>query len=152
MSINNNDTIWSVLEFHNSTGRHKEKTPTIPPVDNWKLRIALLKEEIKELEQAYSDGDIVEVADAFADIKYVLEGGVIEAGMIHYERALFEEVHKSNMSKLVDKDDSEIQEGLTGFEWVKNFGSGYLVDKNGKVRKPTFFEPPNINKVLRSNI
>ena len=73
--------------------------PEIPNADRCRLRINLLAEELKELEQAIDDNDLVEVADALADLQYVLSGAILEFGLGDKFKAIFDEVHRSNMSK-----------------------------------------------------
>ena len=58
------------------------------------LMLALVKQE-----ETVKAGDIVEAADALADIQYVLAGAVHELGMGTRFKALFDEVQRSNMSK-----------------------------------------------------
>jgi predicted HAD superfamily Cof-like phosphohydrolase len=93
------DSLNLVAEFH-KTFKHPILTqPTIPAEDRCKLRVALIAEELKELEVAILEKDIVGVADALADIQYVLAGAVLEFGLGDKFNALFEEVQRSNMSK-----------------------------------------------------
>ena len=89
----------SVEQFHKLFGHPVLDSPTIPPEDRWKLRIKLLREEVDELEQAFKDGDLFEVADAEADIMYVLGGTILETGMQKKFPAIFNEVQRSNLSK-----------------------------------------------------
>lgn len=63
------------------------------------MRVALIAEELKEFEEAIKDRDIVAVADALADIQYVLSGAILEFGLGDKFKALFDEVQRSNMSK-----------------------------------------------------
>ena len=65
------------------------------------LRLALIKEELEELTNAIQNNDIVEVADALTDILYVTYGAGHSFG-IDLDKC-FEEVQKSNMSKLDDQ-------------------------------------------------
>jgi len=148
------DSIEKVNEFHTAFDRERLDKPGVPMKVQWALRIALLEEELGELKEAYENEDVVEVADAFADIQYILDGGIIEAGMMDIKGTLIKEVHHSNMSKLVDVTDSALQEELTGFTWVvgEDGRVGYLTDENGKIRKPTFFEAPDIKKILNENL
>jgi predicted HAD superfamily Cof-like phosphohydrolase len=88
-----------VAEFHNTFHLPVLDTPQIPDADRCRLRINLLQEELKELEEAIANNDLVEAADAFADIQYVLSGAILEFGLGDKFKALFEEVHRSNMSK-----------------------------------------------------
>ena len=62
------------------------------------LRISLINEELEELKQAISEKNLTEVADALTDILYVTYGAVHAFG-INLDK-WFEEVQKSNMSKL----------------------------------------------------
>ena len=73
--------------------------PQIPSEKRCKLRVALIAEELKELEAAIEDKDIVEVADALCDIQYVLSGAILEFGLGEKFKDLFDEVQRSNMSK-----------------------------------------------------
>ena len=93
------DALNQVAEFHRTFKHPIEPKPTIPAPDRCKLRVNLIAEELKELEKAIADGDLVEVADALCDIQYVLSGAVLEFGLGEKFRALFDEVQRSNMSK-----------------------------------------------------
>ena len=64
------------------------------------LRINLIEEELIELKDAVNKRDIKEVADALTDILYVTYGAGHAFG-INLDNC-FEEVQKSNMSKLGD--------------------------------------------------
>ena len=64
------------------------------------LRINLIEEELIELKDAVNKRDIKEVADALTDILYVTYGAGHAFG-INLDKC-FEEVQKSNMSKLGD--------------------------------------------------
>ncbi|MCW5912957.1 MAG: nucleoside triphosphate pyrophosphohydrolase family protein [Cyclobacteriaceae bacterium] len=93
------DSLNLVAEFHR-TFKHPILTqPTIPDENRCKLRVALLAEELKELEVAILEKDIVGIADAFCDLQYVLSGAILEFGLGEKFKALFEEVQRSNMSK-----------------------------------------------------
>jgi len=63
-----------------------------------KLRIELIKEELKELTEAIKQNDLLEVADALTDILYVTYGAGHAFG-IDLDKC-FDEVQNSNMSKL----------------------------------------------------
>ena len=92
--------IASVAEFHTKFRHPVLPSPTIPGKDRCALRVSLIAEELKELEEAIEANDLVEVADALADIQYVLSGAVCEFGMATVFKDMFEEVHRSNMSKM----------------------------------------------------
>ena len=92
-----------------------------------KLRIDLIKEELDELKEAMDNNDLLEVADALTDILYVTYGAGHAFG-INLDKC-FEEVQKSNMSKL----------GSDGKP---------IYNENGKVMKgPNYFKP-NLNKFV----
>ncbi|MCX8492398.1 MAG: nucleoside triphosphate pyrophosphohydrolase family protein [Cyclobacteriaceae bacterium] len=93
------DSLNLVADFHRTFKHPILPVPTIPDETRCKLRVALLTEELKELEVAILNKDIVEVADAFCDLQYVLSGAILEFGLAEKFKALFEEVQRSNMSK-----------------------------------------------------
>lgn len=93
------DSLNQVADFHRTFKHPVLDKPTIPAEDRCRLRIALLAEELKELEVAILEKDIVEVADALCDLQYVLSGAVLEFGLGEKFRDLFDEVQRSNMSK-----------------------------------------------------
>src|SRR5881392_4152597 len=88
-----------VAEFHRTFKHPIVDAPAIPSPQRAALRVSLLAEELKELEQAIADNDLVEVADAFCDLQYVLSGAILEFGLGEKFKELFDEVHRSNMSK-----------------------------------------------------
>jgi predicted HAD superfamily Cof-like phosphohydrolase len=93
------DSLNQVAEFHKTFKHPVEPAPTIPSKKRCDLRVALIREELEELEAAILDHDIVEIADALCDIQYVLSGAVLEFGLGDKFRELFDEVQRSNMSK-----------------------------------------------------
>ncbi|RQP19389.1 MAG: hypothetical protein EAS52_02475, partial [Parapedobacter sp.] len=74
-------SLTSVAKFHQTFKHPILEKPTIPDEQRCRLRVALIAEELKELEEAIADKDIVEVADALCDIQYVLSGAVLEFGL-----------------------------------------------------------------------
>jgi predicted HAD superfamily Cof-like phosphohydrolase len=97
--MNEPKALNSVAEFHRTFKHPVIDNPQIPSEDRCKLRVSLISEELKELEAAIKDNDIVEVADALCDIQYVLSGAVLEFGLGGKFKELFDEVQRSNMSK-----------------------------------------------------
>lgn len=89
----------SVAEFHKTFKHPILPSPQIPSEDRCKLRVSLISEELKELEEAIQNKDLVEVADALCDIQYVLSGAILEFGLGNNFKELFDEVQRSNMSK-----------------------------------------------------
>ena len=116
-----------VKEFMTVMGQEVKATPKIADYGTCILRLALIKEEVKELEVALLEDDIVETADALADILYVVYGAAAAFGIGIDE--VFQEVHSSNMSKL-DEDGKAI------------------FDEMGKVMKGPDYFRPNIAQVL----
>ena len=64
------------------------------------LRFNLMKEENEEYLEAAQNNDLVEIADALGDMLYILCGTIIEHGLQHKIEAVFDEIQRSNMSKL----------------------------------------------------
>ncbi|OIN58159.1 nucleoside triphosphate pyrophosphohydrolase family protein [Arsenicibacter rosenii] len=93
------DALNDVAEFHRTFHHPILETPQIPAENRCQLRIALLAEELKELETAIAQNDIVEVADALCDLQYVLAGAILEFGLGGKFKTLFDEVQRSNLSK-----------------------------------------------------
>jgi predicted HAD superfamily Cof-like phosphohydrolase len=93
------DCLNQVAEFHRTFQHPILETPQIPSKARCDLRISLITEELKELQEAIEKNDIVEVADALCDIQYVLSGAILEFGLGEKFRQLFDEVQRSNMSK-----------------------------------------------------
>ena len=88
-----------VAEFHKTFKHPVVASPAIPSKERCALRVALLAEEVKELQEAIADNNLVEIADALCDIQYVLAGAILEFGLGEKFKTLFDEVHRSNMSK-----------------------------------------------------
>lgn len=93
------NSLNQVAEFHKTFKHPIQDSPRIPSRDRCNLRVSLLAEELHELKQAIDDNDLVEIADALCDLQYVLSGAILEFGLADKFKALFDEVHRSNMSK-----------------------------------------------------
>lgn len=94
------EKINKVGEFHDAflIGNHTE--PTIPSQDECALRHRLMQEENDEYLDACKKGDLVEIADALGDQMYILFGTILRHGLQHKIFEIFDEIHRSNMSKL----------------------------------------------------
>lgn len=103
------DSINAVAEFHTTFNHPVLDTPQIPAPERCQLRVDLIAEELDELRQAIADNNIVEIADALADIQYVLAGAVLEFGLADKFKTLFDEVHRSNMSKSCNTEEEAIR-------------------------------------------
>ena len=99
---NMNPIVASLLEFNKAFDIPKLDSPDIGPEELIELRIKLLREEVEEYAEAARAGDLVEVIDALADIGYILAGTILNHGMQNVYDDAFDEVHRSNMAKLVD--------------------------------------------------
>ena len=120
--------VTSLLEFNEAFDIPKLDAPGLSPEDMIELRIKLLREEVEEYAEAARAGDMVEVLDALADIGYILAGTVINHGMQHIYDDAFNEVHRSNMAKLVD---------------------GKVIRReDGKVLKPKGWQAPQLAQFL----
>ena len=123
-----NPIVASLLEFNQAFDIPKLDSPDIGPEDMIELRIKLLREEVEEYAEAARAGDMVEILDALADIGYILAGTIINHGMQHIYDDAFNEVHRSNMAKLVD--------------------GKVLRREDGKVLKPEGWTPPQLAQFL----
>ena len=67
------------------------------------LRHRLMHEENEEYLDACKRGDLVEIADALGDKMYILFGTILKHGLQYKMEEIFDEIHRSNMSKLDKK-------------------------------------------------
>ena len=126
-----NKQIECVEEFHRIYKLGNSEKP-IGKLENQKenLRFELMKEENDEYLEAAKKGDMVEVADALGDMMYILCGTIIEHGMQHIIEEVFDEIHRSNLSKL-DENGKPIYR------------------EDGKVIKGPNYFPPDIKKIIK---
>ena len=92
-----------VKAFHTKFGHEVNHRPKFPEVTTQQLRIRLVNEEADELEHAILTNNLVEIADALADLLYVTLGTAIAYGINIIP--IFAEVHRTNMLKSTSKDD-----------------------------------------------
>ena len=93
--------ISAVELFHKSFGLGVADSPRANlGTEKNLLRFNLMDEENKEYYEAAESGDLVEVADALGDMLYILCGTILEHGMQYKIEEVFEEIQRSNMSKL----------------------------------------------------
>jgi predicted HAD superfamily Cof-like phosphohydrolase len=95
--------LTGVIEFHKKFDHAIGKSPRIPDQKICELRVNLLQEELNEFKQAIANNDLVEAADALMDFQYVLTEAIISFGLQDLAPELFEEVQRSNMSKLCNE-------------------------------------------------
>ena len=91
------------------------------------LYLRLVKEEFDELLEAYTNKDLIEIADACADLKWVIEG--LEHTLDIPNQEVWFEVGRSNLSKISEN-------------------GKVLKREDGKVLKPDTYSPPDIEKVF----
>ena len=124
------DTISAVETFHDAFGISNNYSPTTDlSTGDIELRHRLMQEENEEYLEAAKNGDLVEVADALGDQLYILCGTILKHGMQHKIAEVFEEIQRSNMSKL-DKDGKAIYR------------------EDGKILKSDLYFKPNIAAIL----
>ena len=120
----------SVKKFHEVYKLNYSETPTTEiDLNTIKLRFNLMDEENKEYFEAAKNNDLIEVADALGDMLYILCGTIIEHGMQNKIEEIFNEIQRSNMSKL-DKNGKPV------------------FREDGKVLKSDLYFKPNIKKIL----
>jgi predicted HAD superfamily Cof-like phosphohydrolase len=104
------------------------EVPAFTSVQDQDLRMRLITEERLELIAAHETGDIVEAADAIADLIYVACGMAVSYGIPL--NAVWEEVQRTNMAKV----------GPDGIP---------IYRADGKVAKPDGWQPPDIGSIIR---
>lgn len=127
-----NPILTALTEFNRAFEIPRLETPGLGPVELAELRIRLLEEEVREYAEAVRAGDLVEILDALGDIAYILAGTVLNHGMQHVFDDAFDEIHASNMAKLVD--------------------GKVLRREDGKVMKPDGWQPPNLAALLQGHM
>ena len=150
------DALNQVAEFHKTFKHPILSKPTIPNETRCALRVRLIAEELKELQEAIEDNDLVEIADALCDIQYVLSGAVLEFGLGEKFRALFDEVQRSNMSKTC-KSYEEAEATVEHYKkrkgedsYIQKEGDVWLVYRTGdhKTLKSINYSPANLKDIL----
>jgi predicted HAD superfamily Cof-like phosphohydrolase len=152
------DALNQVAEFHHTFKHPIVDHPGIPGENRCKLRVALIAEELKELEVGILEKDIVQVADALCDIQYVLSGAILEFGLGHKFKELFDEVQRSNMSKACKSED---EAKATAEHYRKKDGTvcyyiqegdKWLVyrKEDNKTLKSINYSPADLERIIRS--
>lgn len=120
-----------VRAFHEAFEHPILPFPQVPGVNRKTLRARLVTEEYHEFIDALQRNDLVELADAIADLIYVLQGTALEYGIDM--NPVWAEVHRSNMAKL----------GPDGKP---------IKDAGGKLLKPEGWTPPDIAAIIAEQI
>lgn len=127
-----NDAIEKVREFHDAFGIKNAESPTAQLSEsNILLRYKLMREENEEYLEAAERGDLVEIADALGDMLYILCGTILSHGLEGKMAEVFEEIQRSNMSKL-DKNGNPIYR------------------EDGKVLKSDLYFKPDLASILEN--
>ena len=113
--------------FMKTFGQEIKTKPSLSSNKINTLRINLIEEELKELKHAIENKDLKETIDALTDILYVTYGAGHAFG-VNLDKC-FEEVQKSNMSKLGDDGNP-------------------IYNENGKVMKGPKYFKPDLKKFL----
>ena len=115
--------IEHVRRFHDAFGIKNNYTPNaVLDSDIFDLRHRLMHEENEEYLEACKNGDLVEIADALGDMMYILCGTILSHGLQDKIENIFEEIQRSNMSKLgadgkpIYREDGKILKGPNYFK------------------------------------
>ncbi|MFA9210543.1 MAG: hypothetical protein ACEQR5_01855 [Moraxellaceae bacterium] len=124
------ETIEAVETFHNAFKIENNYQPAaVLSEADITLRFNLMKEENEEYLEAARNGDIVEIADALGDQLYILCGTILKHGLQDKIVEVFQEIQRSNMSKLDENGNPIYRE-------------------DGKVMKSELYFKPNIQAIL----
>lgn len=121
--------IQCVADFHNAFRIGNNEHPVALSKEESLLRYTLMREENEEYLEAAQKGDLVEVADALGDQLYILLGTILRHGLQHKIEEVFDEIHRSNMSKLDENGQPIYRE-------------------DGKVLKSALYFKPDIKSIL----
>lgn len=128
------EVIDHVRDFHDAFKITNEDRPTAHMEDSeYMLRYNLMKEENEEYLEACKNGDIVEIADALGDQLYILCGTILRHGLQDKMAEVFEEIQRSNMSKLDENGEPIYRE-------------------DGKVLKGAGYFRPDIKAILEGSL
>ena len=128
------DKINKVKKFHEVFLIGNEDKPKgIVEESTFMLRHRLMQEENEEYLEACENGDMVEIADALGDMLYIWCGTVLKHGMQDVIGKIFDEIQRSNMSKLDENNQPIFRE-------------------DGKVMKGSNYFKPNIKGILEKHV
>lgn len=156
-SMKQPESLELVAEFHRTFRHPVLPSPAIPEEKRCKLRVELLSEELRELEESIRDKDLVAVADALCDLQYVLSGAILEFGLGEKFNALFLEVQRSNMSKAC-KTEEEAQRTVAHYLakdqtacYYRKEGDKWLVYRksDNKTIKSVGYSPADLASILK---
>jgi predicted HAD superfamily Cof-like phosphohydrolase len=111
-----------VKEWCEVTEIKTSETPVLIDANRTLLRFNLMAEENQEYLDAVNDNDVVGIADALGDMLYILLGTALEHGLHNHLDKVFNEIHRSNMSKMgedgkpIRREDGKILKGKNYFK------------------------------------
>ncbi len=123
------EKIKSVEEFHEVFKIGNASEMKLIDEKDYTLRYNLIKEENEEYLEACKNGDMIEIADALGDQLYILFGSILKHGLQHKIEEVYDEIHRSNMSKLDENGQPIFRE-------------------DGKILKSNLYFKPEIKKIL----
>ena len=126
------EQLKAVEIFHNAFNQENGTTPRLLTDKESELRYNLMFEENQEYIEACREDDLVEIADALGDQLYILCGTILKHGMQHKIEEVFNEIQRSNMSKLNEDGTPKFRE-------------------DGKILKGPNYTPPNIFDILNKH-
>ena len=126
--INNVRTFHDAFRIPNAD----KATAQISQAD-YELRHRLMHEENEEYLEAAKEGDMVEIADALGDMLYILCGTILKHGLEHKIEEVYQEIQRSNMSKL-------------------DANGEPIYREDGKVMKSDQYFKPNIAGILAGEV
>ena len=123
------EILHKVKEFHEHFNIENGKSIKHVDTRTSELRYKLGLEELDEYKEACENNDLIGIADALGDQLYILVGTILKHGMQDKIVEVFEEIQRSNMSKLGE-------DGLP------------ILREDGKILKSNLYSPPKIKEIL----
>jgi predicted HAD superfamily Cof-like phosphohydrolase len=124
-------TLAYVSEFHQKFQVPQNELPTANlPESTIQLRHKLMAEENDEYLEAAKEGNLTEIADALGDQLYILCGTILSHGLQHIIEDVFEEIQRSNMSKLDEN-------------------GAPIFREDGKIMKSNRYFKPDIDSIIK---
>ncbi len=123
----------SVAAFHKAFLQQDGEKPRLIDVDSYDLRFKLMKEENEEYLEACAANNLVDIADALGDQLYILCGTILRHGMQNIIEDVFDEIHRSNMSKLDENGNPIFRE-------------------DGKILKSSRYFKPDLSKIVIASL
>jgi predicted HAD superfamily Cof-like phosphohydrolase len=121
------EEIYKVGYFHKKF--NQDNRIKVTDSKEMELRLRLIQEEVDEMREGIENQDIVEVADALIDQLYITFGTLEKLGLADVALEMFNEVHRSNLSKL-DRNGNPI------------------FRRDGKILKSNQYSPPILSKFI----